>query len=30
MPTKVLDEVFRDGQPGIKEELLTLKRILEH
>jgi hypothetical protein len=29
MPAEVPDEVFRDGQRGMEEELLTLKRNLE-
>jgi hypothetical protein len=29
MPAEVPDEVFREGQRGMDEELLTLKRILE-
>ena len=29
MPAEAPDEVFRDGQRGMEEELLTLKRILE-
>jgi hypothetical protein len=29
MPAEASDEAFRDGQRGMEEELLTLKRILE-
>jgi hypothetical protein len=29
MPAEVPDQVFREGQRGMDEELLTLKRILE-
>jgi hypothetical protein len=29
MPAQVPDEVFRDGQRGMEEELLILKRILK-
>jgi hypothetical protein len=29
MPGEAPDEVFRDGQRGMEEELLTLKCILE-